>query len=107
MEDDTIYLELFSDSQGDSLEQGALVLATQRKKLYVNNYILKHKGITIIYSKYLSREIVAFVVFDRETIDVFGWCSFSILFIFSESESFAGEAIVLGEISFLILLSLV
>ena len=26
-----------------------------------------------------EREIVAFVVFKRQTIEVFGWCSFSIL----------------------------
>ena len=47
------------------------------------------------------------LLFERQTIELFGWCSFSILFNFSEYEAFAGEALVLGEISFLILLSLV
>ena len=46
-------------------------------------------------------------MFERQTIEVFTWCSFSILFNFLESEAFAGEALVLGEISFFSLLSLV
>ena len=46
-------------------------------------------------------EIVSlFVVFERETNVVSGWCSLSILLSFSESEVFAGEALVLGEIFF-------
>ena len=44
--------------------------------------------------------MVAFVEFQRHTIEVFGCCSFSILFSFSGSEVFAGEAFVLGEVSF-------
>ena len=51
--------------------------------------------------------LIAFVVFERQTIEVFGWCNFSILFNFSEIEAFASEALILGEISFLILLPLV
>ena len=50
-------------------------------------------------------EIVAFVVFERQTIEVFSWYSPFILLHFSESEAFSGEALVLGEISVLILLS--
>ena len=46
-------------------------------------------------------------MFERQTIEVFGWCRFSILFNFSESEAFAGEALIFGEASILILLSLV
>ena len=44
-------------------------------------------------------------VFDRPTIEVFGWCILSMLFSFLENKAFAGEALVLGEISFLIYLS--
>ena len=52
--------------------------------------------------------LVAFVVFERQTIEVFDWCSFFFIsFNFSESEAFVGEVLVLGEISFPILLSLV
>ena len=46
-------------------------------------------------------------MFERQTIEVFDWCSFTLLFTFSESKAFAGEALVLGGISFLIHLSLV
>ena len=46
-------------------------------------------------------------VFERQTIEVFCWCSFVILFNFSESSVFTGKAIVLGEISFLIFFYLV
>ena len=49
----------------------------------------------------------AFVVSERQTIEVFGWSSFSIVFNFLESKAFSGEALVLGEISLLIRLSLV
>ena len=55
---------------------------------------------TMIYTIYLLKEIVAFVVFERQTIEEFDWYSFSIIFNFSESEAFAGEALVLGEISY-------
>ena len=47
----------------------------------------------------------AFVVFERQTIEVFGWFSLSMLLNFLEKEAFVGEIFVLGEISFLILLS--
>ena len=53
-----------------------------------------------IYNIYIKREIVAFDVFEGQTIEVFSWCSFSILFNFSASEAFAGEALVRGEINF-------
>ena len=46
-------------------------------------------------------EIVSlFVVFERQTNEVSGWCSLFILLNFSESESLAGEALVLGKIFF-------
>ena len=48
-----------------------------------------------------------FVVFERQTNEVSGWCSLSMLLNFLESEAFVGETLVLGEISFRILLSLV
>ena len=47
------------------------------------------------------------IVFERQAIEEFGWCCLSMLLNFPESEVFDGEALVLGEISFLILLSLV
>ena len=48
-------------------------------------------------------EIVSvFVVFERQTNEVSGWCSLCILLNFSEGETFAGEASVLGEVSFLL-----
>ena len=68
-----------SDGRGDSLEQVAWVLTTQRQeKLPVNNYLLKHNGVTIISTIYIyiyierEREIVTFVVFEKQTIEVFG-----------------------------------
>ena len=60
---------------------------------------MKHNGVTIIYTKkiYIDREIVTLVVFEKQKIEVFGWCSFSILFNLSECQAFAEEALVLGE----------
>ena len=49
--------------------------------------------------------MLLFVVFERETNEISGWCSLSMLLNFSESETFTGEALVLGEISYLIILS--
>ena len=49
--------------------------------------------------------IVTFAVFERQTIGLSGWCSLSMLLNFSENEAFAGEALVFGEIHFLILMS--
>ena len=102
--------ETSSDGLGGSLEEVAQVFATQRQKisgLTINNYSLKNKGVIIIYTIYLESGIVAFVVFERQTIEVFRWCSFSFVFNFSENEAFAGEVLILGDISHLILLSLV
>ena len=45
------------------------------------------------------------VAFERLTNEVFGWCSLSVLLSFLESEAFAVEALVLREVSLLILLS--
>ena len=43
-----------SDSHGGLLEQVTSVLATQKQeKLSINNYLLEHIGITIIYPIYL------------------------------------------------------
>ena len=50
---------------------------------------------------------VVCVVFERQTIEVSGWWSLSIQLNFTDSEAFAGEAFVLRDIYFLILLSLV
>ena len=50
--------------------------------------------------------LLLFVVFERQTNEVSGWGSLSMKLTFSENEAFVGEALVLGEISFLILLSL-
>ena len=52
---------------------------------------------------YIYRIVSLFVVFKRQTNKISGWCSLSMLLNFSESEAFAGEDFVLGEISFLIL----
>ena len=53
-------------------------------------------------------EIVSlFVVFERQKNEVSGWSGHSMVLNFSESEALAGETQALGEISFLILLSLV
>ena len=52
-------------------------------------------------------EIVTCVVLERQTIEVFGWYTLSILLNFSDSEAFEEKALVLEEIPFLILLSLV
>ena len=41
----------------------------------------------------------------EQTIEVFDWYSLSIVLNISENEAFAGEALFLGEISFLIILS--
>ena len=50
-------------------------------------------------------EIVSrFVLFERQANEVSGWCSLSMLLNFAKSEAFAGEVLVLGNISFLILL---
>ena len=68
--------------------------------IYIYIYIYREREIE------REREIVTFVVFERQTIEVFGRCSFSIIFNFSENKAFAGKALVLGEICFLILLSL-
>ena len=50
---------------------------------------------------------MAFVVFDWQTTEVSCWRSLSMLQHFSKSEAFAGEALVLREISFFIFLSLI
>ena len=92
-------------------------LKTRKTLLRINNYSLKHYCERIIYIYiyiyiYIERErererekernycflfcFVLFDFFDRQTMEIFGWCSFSILFNFSESEVFAKE------ISFLI-----
>ena len=56
---------------------------------------------------YREKSFVTFVMFERQTIEVFCWSIFSILYSIWESETFAGEALVLGDISFLILFSLI
>ena len=38
---------------------------------------------------------------DTESLEEYPWCSLSMLLNFLESKAFAGEALVLGEISFL------
>ena len=43
--------------------------------------------------------VLPFIVFERETNEVFGRCGLSKLLNFSESKDFAGEALVLGDIS--------
>ena len=74
--------------------------------LTISNYLVKHNGVTMIYTIYKYTEIVPlFFVFERQANEVSGWCSLSMLLSFSESEVFAGETLALGEISFLILLS--
>ena len=74
--------------------------------LTINNYLLKYNDVTVIHTIYTYMEVVVLlVVFERQTNEVSGWCSLSMLINFSASEAFVGEAFVHGEISFLILLS--
>ena len=67
---------------------------------------MKQNGVTTIYTIYTVKEkILLFVVFKRQKNAISGWWSLFILLSFSESKALAEEALVLGEISFLILLS--
>ena len=104
MGDDTVYLQLLLTVGlvRWSKLHGCWQLKNKKNFPFtINNYLLKHNGVTIIYTIYSLREIVAFVVFEKQLTEAFGWCSFSILFNLWEREAFAGE------ISFLILLSLI
>ena len=108
--DDAIYLEillLVGTIYWNKLFRCWQIKDKNYSLLTINNYLLKHNGVTIIYTIYLSRKIVTFVVFERQIIKVFGWSSFSILLNFSKSEAFARQALILGEISFLIFLYLI
>ena len=95
-----------SDSQEDRLEEVAKVLATQRQEnslLTINNYSLKHNGLTIIY---IYGNYIAFCcIWETDKWDIWLVQSFYVLLDFSENEAFVGEALMLGDISFLILLS--
>ena len=65
----------------------------KNKKNYpskISNYLLKHNGVTIIYIYiyiytyiyiyiYIYMKVVAFVVFERQTIEIHGWSCFSML----------------------------
>ena len=94
------------------MEQVAWVLVTQRQEkppANTYNYFLKHNNVTIYIYMYIYIYIYiyiyencdALVVFEWQTIEVHGWCSLFMVLNFSESEAFAGEALVLGDISFL------
>ena len=73
----------YSDSQSSSLEQVACESQLKDKKnsrLTINNYLLKHKGITIIRTIYIWMETVSlFVLFKRSANEIFGWCRLSML----------------------------
>ena len=61
-------------------QRSAGVLATQRgEKFFVNNYSLTHNGAT-------KKTGLLFVVFERQTNEVSGWCGLSVLLSFSKSE---------------------
>ena len=48
---------------------------------------------------------MSLLLYLRQTNEVSGWCGLCMSLNFSESEIFAGEELVLGEISFLIFMS--
>ena len=79
-----------------------LIKKKKNSPLIINNYLLKHNRIIYVY---IYRIVSIFVVFEWEANEVLGWCSLSTLLILAESEISAGEALVRGDISFLILLS--
>ena len=107
MRDDTIYPKLLLTIgvvRWNKLSGFWQLKDEKNSPLTINNYLLKYSGVTMIFT--ICMEIVSlFVEFKRQTNEVFGWCSFSMSLIFFESEAFSVEALVLGEISFLILLS--
>ena len=74
----------------------------RKRETHTHTYIYICVCVCVCVYMYLS--CIALVVFERQTIGVFDRCSFSILFNFSESQAFAGEALFLGDISFIILL---
>ena len=103
MGNDTIY-----PYWGGLLELVAKVLVAQKKgKLSVksNNYLLKDKGITIIYKIYLLWEIVAFVVFVDRQLSYLAGAVF--LTEFLGELDFCWRVFSPWDISFLIFLSLV
>ena len=55
-------------------------------------------------SQYIYGNCVSFCCILRKKNVLSGWCGLSLLLNFSENEAFAREALVLGEISFFILL---
>ena len=80
--------------------KGSLLVALDYgRKLYFT-YIYKERERQRDRDRDRERNF-GFVVFESQTIKVFGWCCFS------DREAFAGKDLVLGEISFLILLSFV
>ena len=74
MEEDTIYLELLTTGvvHLSKLLGCWQIKDKENSPLTINNYSLKHSGIIIIYTIYLKRDIVTFVMFERQTIEVFG-----------------------------------
>ena len=113
---DTIYLELFTVGMVRWIKLPRCWQLKDKKNspLTDTKYLLKHNGVTIIHTHththtlthtyiyiYKYMEIVFFFVFERQTIEVFCWCSLSMLLNFSESKAFAEEAFVLRKIFFL------
>ena len=72
--------------------------------LTINNYLLKHNGVTIYIYIYLYGKCVAFCfIWETDKRGIWQVQSFYVTQMFGEWD-LAGEALVLGEISFLILL---
>ena len=76
-----------SDCRNSLLEQVAWVFKEKKNSpLTINNYLLKCNGVTIIYIQYTYIEKVSlFVVFERQTNEVSGWCTLPILHNYLES----------------------
>ena len=93
MGDDTISLELLVVGVvcWNKLPMCWQLKDKKNSQLTIDNYLLKHNGVTIISTIYIyicvCVEIVSlFVVFERQTNEVSGWCSLSMLLIFWERE---------------------
>ena len=68
MEDDTIYPELLlmvRVIRWSKLPGRWQLKGKKNPSLKIKNYLLKHQGVTIIYTIYIERKIVTFVVFER------------------------------------------
>ena len=88
--------------------QGVDNSKTKKPSPTINNYLLKHIGVTIIYTIYIY--IYIYIYIHLRKLSLLLWLrdrqlkhfADAILLNFSESEVFVGDVLVLGEISFII-----